>query len=95
MFVARTGATIGQLDQEAIFYLQSRGIAKEQARDLLMHAFARDIVDRVKVGSLRARLEQILAERLHARRNWPRCDRHPQGIPNSRAAGAWQAAHLS
>ena len=29
------GATIGQLDQEAIFYLQSRGIAKEQARDLL------------------------------------------------------------
>ncbi len=63
------GATIGQLDQEAIFYLQSRGIAKEQARDLLMHAFARDIIDRVKVGSLRARLEQILLERLHALRN--------------------------
>lgn len=63
------GATIGQLDQEAIFYLQSRGIAKEQARDLLMHAFARDIIDRVKVGSLRARLEQILLERLHACRN--------------------------
>jgi Fe-S cluster assembly protein SufD len=63
------GATIGQLDQEAIFYLQSRGIAKEQARDLLMHAFAREIIDRVKVGSLRARLEQILLERLHACRN--------------------------
>jgi Fe-S cluster assembly protein SufD len=63
------GATIGQLDQEAIFYLQSRGIAKEQARDLLMHAFARDIIDRIKVGSLRARLEQILLERLHALRN--------------------------
>jgi len=63
------GATIGQLDQEAIFYLQSRGIAKEQARDLLMHAFARDIIDRVKVGSLRGRLEQILLERLHACRN--------------------------
>ncbi len=63
------GATIGQLDQEAIFYLQSRGIAKEQAGDLLMHAFARDIIDRVKVVSLRARLEQILLERLHALRN--------------------------
>jgi Fe-S cluster assembly protein SufD len=63
------GATIGQLDQEAIFYMQSRGIAREQARDLLMHAFARDIIDRVKVGSLRARLEQILLGRLHALRN--------------------------
>jgi Fe-S cluster assembly protein SufD len=63
------GATIGQLDQEAIFYLRSRGIAKEQARDLLMQAFARDIIDRVKVGSLRIRLEQILLERLHAIRN--------------------------
>ena len=63
------GATIGQLDQEAIFYLQSRGIAKEQAGDLLLHAFARDIIDRVKVGPLRVRLEQILLERLHALRN--------------------------
>ena len=63
------GATIGQLDPEAIFYLQSRGIAKEQARDLLMHAFARDIIDRVKVGPVRARLEQILLEKLHALRN--------------------------
>ena len=63
------GATIGQLDQEAIFYLQSRGIAKEQARDLLMHAFARDITDRVKVKSLRVRLEQLLLERLHALQN--------------------------
>ena len=63
------GATIGQLDQEAIFYLQSRGIGKEQAGDLLMHAFARDIIDRVKVGPLRVRLEQMLLERLHALRN--------------------------
>jgi Fe-S cluster assembly protein SufD len=63
------GATIGQLDQEAIFYLQSRGIARELARDTLTHAFARDIIDRVKVGPLRARLEQVLLERLHACRN--------------------------
>ena len=63
------GATIGQLDREAIFYLQSRGIPKDQASNLLMHAFARDIIDRVKVGPLRIRLEQILLERLHALRN--------------------------
>lgn len=63
------GATIGQLDQEAIFYLQSRGIAPEQARDLLTYAFARDIIDRVKIGPLRARLEKIVLERLHAGRN--------------------------
>jgi Fe-S cluster assembly protein SufD len=63
------GATIGQLDQEAIFYLQSRGIAQEQARDLLTYAFARDIIDRVKVGPLRARLKNIVLERLHAGRN--------------------------
>ncbi len=63
------GATIGQLDPEAIFYLQSRGITKEQARDLLLHAFARDVIDRVKVGPVRARLEHMLLERLHAIRN--------------------------
>ena len=63
------GATIGQLDQEAIFYLQSRGIGKEQARDLLTYAFARDVIDRIKVEPLRARLEKIVLERLHANRN--------------------------
>ena len=63
------GATIGQLDPEAIFYLRSRGIAKEQAGDLLLHAFAREIIDRVKVGPVRARLEHMLLERLHAIRN--------------------------
>jgi len=63
------GATIGQLDQEAVFYLQSRGIGKEQARDLLTYAFARDVIDRIKVEPLRARLEKLVLERLHANRN--------------------------
>ena len=47
------GATIGQLDAEAMFYLQSRGIGKSEARSLLTYAFAQDIIDRVKVQSLR------------------------------------------
>lgn len=62
------GATIGQLDPEGIFYLQSRGIGLADARNLLIYAFARDIVDRVQVAALRAQLEQLLLERLHGTR---------------------------
>jgi len=63
------GATIGQLDPEGIFYLQSRGIGRAEARDLLIYAFARDIVDRVKVAPLRDRLEKLLLEKLHGSRH--------------------------
>ena len=59
------GATIGQLDAEALFYLQSRGIGKPQARSLLTYAFAQDVVDRIKVQSLRDSLERILFEKFH------------------------------
>src|SRR5205085_6797345 len=44
------GATIGQLASEAIFYLRSRGIGKEEARSLLTYAFANDIISRIKVA---------------------------------------------
>ena len=63
------GATIGQLDPEAIFYLQSRGIGLAEARNLLIFAFARDIVDRIKVAPLREELERTLLEKLHANRH--------------------------
>lgn len=59
------GATIGQLDAEALFYLQSRGIGKSQARSLLTYAFAQDVVDRIKVQSLRDSLEKMLFEKFH------------------------------
>jgi Fe-S cluster assembly protein SufD len=59
------GATIGQLDAEATFYLQSRGIGKNEARSLLTYAFAQDVVDRIKVQSLRDSLERILFEKFH------------------------------
>jgi len=54
------GATVGQLDDEAIFYLRSRGIGLQEARDLLTYAFANDVVERVRVDSLRERLSQTL-----------------------------------
>ncbi|HUA58786.1 MAG TPA: Fe-S cluster assembly protein SufD [Verrucomicrobiae bacterium] len=59
------GATIGQLDAESMFYLQSRGIGKSDARSLLTYAFAQDIVDRIKVQSLRDSLERSLFEKFH------------------------------
>jgi Fe-S cluster assembly protein SufD len=59
------GATIGQLDAESLFYLQSRGIDKKNARSLLTYAFAQDIIDRVKVPALRDSLERILFEKFN------------------------------
>jgi Fe-S cluster assembly protein SufD len=61
------GATIGQLDSEALFYLQSRGIPKSEARSLLTYAFAQDIIDRIKVQPLRESLERMLFEKLNAK----------------------------
>jgi Fe-S cluster assembly protein SufD len=59
------GATIGQLDAESMFYLQSRGIGRQQARSLLTYAFAQDIIGRIKVQSLRDSLERVLFEKFH------------------------------
>jgi len=58
------GSTIGQLDEGAIFYLRSRGIDYEAARALLVYAFAREIVDQVKVAAMHAVLSIQLASRL-------------------------------
>jgi Fe-S cluster assembly protein SufD len=58
------GATTGQLDEEALFYLRSRGIGIGQARALLTTAFAEDIIERVTITSTREKLEEILNERL-------------------------------
>ena len=63
------GATIGQLDEEAMFYLRSRGIGRQDARSVLTYAFARDILDRVKVAPLRESLERILFEKLNEHGN--------------------------
>jgi Fe-S cluster assembly protein SufD len=54
------GSTIGQLDRDALFYFRTRGIGAEEARSLLSYAFAAEILNRVKVASLRARLEDYL-----------------------------------
>ena len=58
------GAAIGQLDDDAIFYLRSRGLTFAQARDLLIHAFAGEILDRVQIEPLKRALETELYEQL-------------------------------
>jgi Fe-S cluster assembly protein SufD len=58
------GATIGQLDADALFYLRSRGIDLETARHLLTYAFATDILGRIKVEAIRTELECMLLLRL-------------------------------
>lgn len=58
------GATVGQLDDEALFYLRSRGVPKDEARRMLIQAFAGDIVNEVRREELREYLEQLLLQRL-------------------------------
>lgn len=62
--VCTHGATVGQLDEEALFYLRSRGIDAETARALLIYGFAQEIIEKIEVPALRARIEQLVLERL-------------------------------
>ncbi len=54
------GATVGQLDPEALFYLRSRGIGEAEARRVLIRAFADDVISRMRLAALRARLEEAI-----------------------------------
>jgi Fe-S cluster assembly protein SufD len=58
------GATIGQLDDDALFYLRSRGLEEGDARSLLIHAFATDLLERIPVKPVRTGLECLLMTRL-------------------------------
>jgi Fe-S cluster assembly protein SufD len=58
------GATVGQLDENALFYLQSRGINKHQARLMLMFGFAHEVIQNIKVEALRERMDNLVMQRL-------------------------------
>jgi len=60
----RHGSTIGQLDAGAMFYLRSRGIGEEEARALLIYAFASDVASKIRVGPVRELVEAQLGLRL-------------------------------
>ena len=52
------GATVGQLDSDEVFYLQSRGLSELVARNLLTYAFGAEVINRIPVASLRASLSR-------------------------------------
>jgi len=58
------GATIGRLDDESLFYLKTRGIGKDEARNILIHAFAGDVLDKIKERAVRETLTRTLHHRL-------------------------------
>ena len=58
------GATVGQIDEEAMFYLRSRGIGPEEARMMMMFGFAHDIIRRVKLEPLRGQIDSLVEKRL-------------------------------
>ena len=58
------GCTIGQLDENAMFYMQQRGIGKKEAKALLMYAFTSEVTNSVKIPELRAKIARIIADKL-------------------------------
>ena len=65
------GATIGQIEENALFYLQSRGLDEASARRLLLLAFASECVERMKAGAARTRVEHLIHEYLLSLQHLP------------------------
>lgn len=58
------GATVGQLNEDAMFYMQARGIGRKEARLLLMHAFAHEVLSKIEAPALRDRIDEQVNRRL-------------------------------
>ncbi len=58
------GCTIGQLDEKAMFYMQSRGIPQKEAKALLMYAFSNEVIESIKIPELKKRITKIIATKL-------------------------------
>ena len=58
------GSTVGRLDGDAVFYLRARGLSREAAEGLLIHAFASEVVHEIPIDAVRHRVERLLAARL-------------------------------
>ncbi|MFK5981812.1 MAG: Fe-S cluster assembly protein SufD [Flavobacteriaceae bacterium] len=58
------GCTIGQFDEDALFYMRSRGIAQKEAQALLMYAFANTVLETVKIPELKNRINKLIAQKI-------------------------------
>jgi len=59
------GATVGQINEEALFFLRARGIGEKEARMMLMNAFAREVVQKISIEPLRDRIDELIEKRLN------------------------------
>ena len=79
------GATTGQLDEEGLFYMQSRGIPRQEARLLMLYAFAHEVLDNIKVKPLRDRIIHLVDKRLRGELSrCNNCSLHRGEIPLSK-----------
>jgi Fe-S cluster assembly protein SufD len=60
------GAAIGQLDEDELFYLQTRGMHRDVARNLLTYGFAEEVIAKIGIDSIKAQLDEAVLHRLHA-----------------------------
>ena len=74
------GATVGRIDEMALFYMKSRGIGTELARELLTYAFAADVIERIELDQVRTGLEALTLRRF---------TREDVGIPGEPATGEY------
>ena len=68
------GATVGQLREEALFYLQSRGVPKKEAQGLLVYAFAAEVLEKITIPAVREVLEKALFDKLKESQDMPEKD---------------------
>ena len=58
------GATVGQINNEALFYFRARGIGENDARLMLVNAFAHEVIQEIRIGTLRDRINELVEKRL-------------------------------
>ena len=61
------GATVGQLEEEELFYLLSRGLNEPLARNLLTYGFAEEVINKIKIESIKKQLDAAVLNRLDAK----------------------------
>ncbi|HEX6732786.1 MAG TPA: SufD family Fe-S cluster assembly protein, partial [Pyrinomonadaceae bacterium] len=60
------GAAVGQIDQEELFYLETRGINPALGRNLLTYGFAEEVIGKIKIDSIRSQLDQVVLNQLRS-----------------------------
>jgi Fe-S cluster assembly protein SufD len=58
------GGTVGQLDEDGLFYLRSRGIGKSEAENIMIHAFAGEVTENIRLEPVKEQIEQLVLQRL-------------------------------